>query len=372
MHLKTDVTSNMIGVMRKASKSIVETLRCPTLEDLPLPPHGKSGWPWTEESKRVPDKMPDGDLWPKISIVTPSYNQGQFIEEAIRSVLLQGYPDLEYIIIDGGSTDNTIEIIKKYEPWLTYWESKPDNGQSHAINKGLETSTGKFFNWHNSDDVLTPDSLATMAAAMVKHTQAGYVHGGRIFIDEAGNVRGGNKDSYSNTVSSSPELAESVSLLKTGCQPSCLLDRDLVIQTGGIDENLHYIMDIDLLLRIALIKPPIHIDSPLTYVRIHPDAKSLQWNVKRAKERIAIANKIFSRQDLPDSIRKLRMQSLATAHRFAWRCYGEAKMYRLALRHLLLDILYSPWRAWGKRFANYKLLRFGSPTLRFMAQTPSG
>jgi glycosyltransferase involved in cell wall biosynthesis len=354
-----------IGVMRKPSKLTIETLCCPTLEDLPLPPDGKSGWPWTEESAKVPDKMPDGRLWPKISIVTPSYNQGQFIEEAIRSILLQGYPDLEYIIIDGGSTDRTVEIIKKYEPWLAYWESKPDKGQSHAINKGLEKSTGKLFNWHNSDDILMPDSLTTIARAMLEHPEAGYIHGKRIFIDEAGNVWGGNKDSYNNTVSFSPELAESVSVLKTGCQPTCLMDRDLVIQAGRVDENLHYIMDIDLLLRIALIKPPIHIDSPMTYVRIHPDTKSLQWNSQRARERIYVANKIFSREGLPSPIVKLRKQTLATAHRFAWRSYIRAGKYGSALRHLLLDIFFSSGREWRKRLATYRLLKLDKKVTNF-------
>ena len=119
--------------------------RCPQLSELPSSPPGKIGWPWTEESSQLPEKMSDGSPWPRISIVTPSYNQGQFIEETIRSVLLQGYPNVEYIIIDGGSTDNSLEIIKKYEPWLAYWVSEPDRGQSHALNKGIQKATGDIF-----------------------------------------------------------------------------------------------------------------------------------------------------------------------------------------------------------------------------------
>lgn len=338
---------------------------CPELDVLPPPPSGKTGWPWTEESARLPDRMLDGRSWPRISIVTPSYNQGRFIEEAIRSVLLQGYPDLEYIIIDGGSTDNTVEIIKKYAPWLTYWVSEQDRGQSHAINKGLEKSTGNLFNWHNSDDVLMPNSLATMAKAMLEHPQAGCVHGRRIFINNAGNVWGVSKDGYNNTVSFSPELTASVSALKTGCQPACLMDRNLVIQAGRIDENLHYIMDIDLLLRIALVKPPIQIDSPFVYVRAHPDTKSLQWNSQRAGERIYVAEKIFSRPDLPSSITKLRKRTLATAHRYAWRGCIRAGTYGAALWHLLLDILFSPGSGWKQRLATYRLFKLDKKVANF-------
>ena len=119
----------------------------------------------------MPPTRPDGSSWPRISIVTPSYNQGQFIEETIRSVLLQGYPDLEYIIMDGGSTDHSVEIIRKYERWLAYWKSGRDGGQSMAINAGLEHASGSWGNWLNSDDLLTRGALAEIAAAISDATE---------------------------------------------------------------------------------------------------------------------------------------------------------------------------------------------------------
>ena len=145
-------------------------MRCPTLADLPAPPPGKTGWPWTAESPQLPDTMPDGRPWPRISIVTPSFNQGQFIEETIRSVLLQGYPNLEYLIIDGRSTDSAVEIIKKYEPWLRYWVSENDRGQAHAINKGLDRATGEIAAYLNSDDFYLQGALR---------------HVGEVFDDQA-------------------------------------------------------------------------------------------------------------------------------------------------------------------------------------------
>jgi glycosyltransferase involved in cell wall biosynthesis len=100
-----------------------------------------------------------GSRWPRISIVTPSLNQANYLEETIRSVLLQGYPNIEYIIIDGGSTDESVEIIKKYEKWLSFWISEPDKGQSHAINKGFSKASGEIYAYINSDDLYEQNSV---------------------------------------------------------------------------------------------------------------------------------------------------------------------------------------------------------------------
>lgn len=129
---------------------------------LPEPPKDKKGWPWYCSQTTTSSTISTNTIWPSISIVTPSFNQGIFLEETIRSVLLQGYPNLEYIVIDGKSTDNSVEVIKKYEPWITYWVSEKDRGQSHAINKGFERATGEVLGWLNSDDYFARDALMNL------------------------------------------------------------------------------------------------------------------------------------------------------------------------------------------------------------------
>lgn len=140
-------------------------MRCPTLASLPPPPSSKTGWPWTIQTPPLPGKRSDGSAWPRISIVTPSYNQGEYIEETIRSVLLQGYPNLEYIVMDGASTDGSIRIIEKYASWIASWESTKDCGQAHAINKGFHRATGSIYGWLNSDDFYFLGGLAAIAKA---------------------------------------------------------------------------------------------------------------------------------------------------------------------------------------------------------------
>ena len=159
-------------------------MRCPMLSELPKP-LGKTGWPWTQESPQQHAQTPDGQPWPRITVVTISYNQGKFIEEAIRSILLQGYPDLEYIIIDGGSTDGTVEIVKKYQRSLGYWCSEPDHGPASALNRGFRHATGEILGYLNSDDLYLPGCFQRIAKEFHERQSIDVAYGNGYLADSS-------------------------------------------------------------------------------------------------------------------------------------------------------------------------------------------
>lgn len=253
-----------------------------TLEDLPTAPQGKTGWPWTEQNIPLPEQMSDGSEWPRISIVTPSYNQGQFIEETIRSVLLQGYPNLEYIIIDGGSTDKSLDIIKKYEPWLNYWVSEPDKGQSHAINKGVAKTTGEILGWLNSDDYYHAGALETVVRLKQKHPDGIAWVGSCEEISCEGTLWG----IFLPKIGTKEEIGDwGVSAFY---QPACLFLKDLFVQVGGLDERLEYVMDIDLWIRLVEHGKFISTNDIIASARTYPEAKTYRDPLMKEAEIIAI------------------------------------------------------------------------------------
>jgi glycosyltransferase involved in cell wall biosynthesis len=209
-------------------------------------------------------------IYPKISIVTPSFNQGQYLEQTILSVLNQNYPNLEYIIIDGGSTDNSVEIIKKYANRLTYWVSEPDKGQSNAINKGLAECTGEVFNWLNSDDCLMPNALFLIGNFFQANTYD--ILGGvtQVFKDYEAVIL------YNLSIRVS-EIFEDNLVNTPISQPSTFYRRDILNKIGNLNEGLHYAMDYELWLRYVLEfgVSEIHIiKEPLARFRLHSDSKS--------------------------------------------------------------------------------------------------
>lgn len=243
-------------------------MRCPALSELPLPPPGRTGWPWTEESPQLPDSRPNGSPWPRVSVVTPSYNQAQFIEETIRSVLLQGYPDLEYIIVDGGSTDGSVDVIRKYEPWLACWFNEPDEGQSDALNKGFRRATGSILAWLNSDDCYLPSILPERVCTLVNDPELVLVYGDCHRVDEAGE--------RINTWGTGPVTASS--LLLDGNQipqQSTFIRAAALTAIGGIDRSLHYMMDFALWLRLSLVGGLKYVPGPVANFRKHRGSKGM-------------------------------------------------------------------------------------------------
>lgn len=231
--------------------------------------------------------------WPKISIVTPSFNQAQFLERTILSVLNQNYPNLEYIIIDGGSTDGSVEIIKKYEKYLTYWVSEPDKGQSHAINKGFQKSTGEIHAWLCADDLYLPDSLIKISRLFAKNG-ADLVYENFYFIDEFDKIIEEYRHvRYSKLFSKSVIINGIFSI----SQPPMFWRRDLFINVGGINEKLCNALDNDLIIKFLLTNPKIMHDRDFVACeRLHAARKTERFKHIAAQE-ISIIRKIYGGAD---------------------------------------------------------------------------
>jgi glycosyltransferase involved in cell wall biosynthesis len=239
-----------------------------TLKDLPKPPKNTMGFPWTEET---PPQYPNENL-PKITIITPSFNQGQFIEQTIRSVLLQNYPNLEYIIIDGGSTDNTLEIIKKYSDFITYWVSEKDNGQSDAINKGLKYATGDVFNWLNSDDYYLPNTLLTVGQFFHKNPKINVLCGHEKVL-----LPDDSLTSTTNPPTTVKGTLEETIAIANICQPPTFFRLSAFKQLGELSDKLHFCMDADLWLRYLCLFGLENVEKTATIFnvfRVHTEAKS--------------------------------------------------------------------------------------------------
>ena len=225
--------------------------------------------------------------YPKISIVTPSFNQGQYIEETILSVLNQNYPNLEYIIIDGGSTDNTLDIIKKYENKIKYWVSEPDTGQSNAINKGFKIASGDVLCWLNSDDIYVPDALNKVGKYYMEHPDTYFLFGGCVAFNEKKDITTwwmDYPDNILNYLSGTPFPP----------QPSSFFSKKVVQKIGLLDETLHFTMDFDYLVKTTLFFPITKTKYLLSKFRHHSNSKTIGQTVKFNNDRLIVYNKLFN------------------------------------------------------------------------------
>ena len=207
---------------------------------------------------------------PLISIVIPSFNQGKYIEDSIVSVLSQSYRNFELVIIDGGSTDESKDIIRKYESELAYWVSEKDNGQTHAIVKGLQRCKGELFNWINSDDVLEPDSLLKVANAFIANNKPGLVAGDVRVFGEGVGKRIFKRINHHGITARTLGFGEM-------CQPGMFYQTS-ILRDLGLDEGKHYCMDVDLFFKFILLSVNnrvAYVDEPVAGFRLHPDSKTI-------------------------------------------------------------------------------------------------
>jgi glycosyltransferase involved in cell wall biosynthesis len=248
-------------------------MRCPTLRDLPPAPPGRTGWPWTVESPQLPDTMLTGRPWPRISIVTPSYNQGQFIEETIRSVLLQGYPNLEYIVMDGGSKDRTLEILRKYQHAIGFWISAPDKGQAEAINKGFARASGEIWAWLNSDDVYELRVFSRVAELFQQLSDVDVLSGRCRLWDGGG---GGNLRDPSplRTLEDFLKIKTNWTSGRLIVQPEAFFRPDAFNAANGVREEFHFCFDACLWMDMAKAGSVFHsVDQHWANLRIHEGQK---------------------------------------------------------------------------------------------------
>jgi glycosyltransferase involved in cell wall biosynthesis len=206
--------------------------------------------------------------YPKITIVTPSYNQEAFLEYTILSVIHQNYPNLEYIVIDGGSTDRSVEIIKKYEKYISYWVSEPDNGQTHAINKGFKLATGDVVNWLNSSYMLKLGALENIAEAVRANRDADVYYGDYLAVDSQGYILYQRKMGpyRPGTLFWGRQLS---------CQPSVFFKRNLLEKHGYLDESKTFCMDTEFWIRISKAGAVFQqIKHPIGVTRSHVNAKT--------------------------------------------------------------------------------------------------
>jgi len=312
-----------------------------TLNELPSPPTGKTGWPWTEQSVPWPDLKPPGEAWPRLSIVTPAYNQGQFIEETIRSVLLQGYPNLEYIIVDGGSRDGSVDIIRKYEPFLAYWVSEPDGGQSDAINKGWQIATGEIIAWINSDDYYLPGAFRHVIREFSTGGHLAVLAGECIFVNVTGKQIGKKGAGSFDPVIILTQMMPA--------QSATFFHRKALDEVGFLNEDYHYCMDREYILRLAKHYYPEqlkNIDVPLAGFRMWGESKTESGSKRAILESKQIIDAYISEVSSRELREELRRKSYS-------RVYFNQAIREREKRNNLREIFFLLMVAYYSRSSKY-------------------
>ncbi len=254
-----------------------------SLAEFPPPPPTTSGWPWQWVAKAVFSAAPV----PRISIIIPSFNQGRFIEETIRSIVLQQWPNLELIIVDGASSDETVDVIRKYERWITYWVSEPDRGQTDAIIKGLSEVTGDVVAWFNADDFFVDGIFDAVAAAWRRDPNA-------IYAAPVVNFRVRGKETiYRPRNLSIENVVQYWKRKSLWHDPGLFWSRSVVTAVGTPDTSLHYAHDYDYLVRALQHARVEYIEELAAGFRLHDDSKTIAHNERMMNETAVISRRYW-------------------------------------------------------------------------------
>ncbi len=243
-----------------------------------------------------------------ISIITPSYNQAAYLEQTIRSVLAQDAPGMEYIIVDGGSTDGSVDIIERYADRLAWWVSEPDAGQADAINKGLRRATGKYVAWLNSDDLYAPGAVAHAVRTLEQNPDLGFVYGDAVSFDHHGHPL--------NDMAFADWGLDGLVGFNIICQPAVFMRRAVLEQAGYLDPSYHFLLDHELWLRMARLAPIRHVPEVWAFARHHPGAKNVALAAGFGEEAFRILEWMEGQPELANRIARAGSRVRAAAHRF--------------------------------------------------------
>ncbi len=286
---------------------------------------------------------------PLVSIVTPSYEQALFLEETIRSVLDQDYEPIEYLVVDGGSTDGSIEIVRGYGERLAWWTSEPDRGQAHAINKGFERSSGIYMGFVNSDDTLLPGSISRLVEALEREPDALVAFGDALFVDAAGRLLRHGR----------PRVWEVGAMARCGSgsvlQPSSLWRREAWDLAGPMDERYQYVFDTLFFLRVAAAGAGArYLPEPFATYRMHAESKSARMmEVPNAEECLRFADEYFGGADVPEAVQPHARAARAAYYRRAAFGLYNAGSFGRARRAFVRSLVLQP--RMSRRTAKYMI-----------------
>ena len=258
-----------------------------------------------------------------VSIVTPSYNQAAFLEQTIRSVLEQDYPEIEYWVMDGGSQDGSVDIIRKYAGRLAGWVSEKDSGQADAINKGFARAAGDVIAWVNSDDYYLPGTIRAVVETFQRNPACGLVYGDVISINGTGEPI--------NLMRYQPWGLEGLMQFHILGQPAVFMRRSVQMQAGMLDPTFHYMLDHHLWLRMAMRAPVMYVPEPWAAARYHAQAKNIAQAAAFGAEAYRILDWMEAQPELAQLYRRNRRQAWAGAHLFNGRYLQDGGQIRAAL-----------------------------------------